>query len=351
MARQRLLLLALLSLIITIGNSSLGDNTDCSDHSTYHVNATTSTDLTSSFKPTFGPLSNGSYHWTWTLATETYNTRSSTTSIRQALWLNVQPRIDLHAPDLGQLGCGLVVHGLKPSVLEKASKQQSGTCTNILSATCITELIDGTTAYAAMLSSSSFVGITEICKEFKTLGGEWKTLGITSKCSDDLADDAWIQSFRKFLGFCPVHFSNTAVTCTRGITRLTKLPAFASPELPSSLTCTPENNASAPHISWGTSTYSSPNFTSYDNLTRSMTPLISIMFENHTTDSNTTLGYAQSQLSCLRPTVVNGSRVPTTPLTSGDGRIGGTGITGRIGGTALFLTVLVGILGIARVYA
>lgn len=52
--------------------------------------------------------------------------------------------------------------------------------------------------------------------------------------------------------------------------------------------------------------------TAYNNLTTSVTPLISVMFANHTIDFNTTLGYAQSRLSWLRPSdLQSGSQQPT----------------------------------------
>ena len=63
------------------------------------------------------------------------------------------------------------------------------------------------------------------------------------------------------------------------------------------------------------------------------------MFVNHTIDSNTTLGYSQSQLSCLHPDIVNGSRVPTTPIPSGAGNP-------SLIRTGLLLTVFVGLLNL-----
>ncbi len=58
--------------------------------------------------------------------------------------------------------------------------------------------------------------------------------------------------------------------------------------------------------------------TAYENLTTQVTPLISVLFENHTTDFNTTLGYSEAHLTCLRPSVVQaGSQQPTGGPTSG----------------------------------
>ena len=199
---------SLIALILAIVRSSLATAIDCSNSTTYYINATTSARLGSSFKAPTGPLSNGSNAWTWNLATESYNTETSNTAIRQAVWLDVQPPIDLPSPNLGYLGCGLVVHGLKTSVLQNRANQRSGTCDNMLSSTCVTELLNGTTEYAEELSHSESVPIADICKEFRTLGGAWKALGVTSKCSDDFTSEAWIETFRKSL---PVHLEYASV--------------------------------------------------------------------------------------------------------------------------------------------
>ena len=115
------------------------------------------------------------------------------------------------------------------------------------------------------------------------------------------------------------------------------LAAFASPQLVPQLCVSDPSvhqNASQPLHAWAASTYSAANMTAYDNLTTSVTPLISVMFANHTADFNYTLGYAQSRLSCLRPSIVqSGSQKPTGVPTS-------LARQGRVEGTYLLLIVM-----------
>lgn len=77
--------------------------------------------------------------------------------------------------------------------------------------------------------------------------------------------------------------------------------------------------SAAPIVAWGQSTYSTTNLTAYNNLTTSITPLISVMFVNHTTDGNSTEGYSQSQLVCLRPSNVQEGSVKPSALPTSDG--------------------------------
>ena len=101
--------------------------------------------------------------------------------------------------------------------------------------------------------------------------------------------------------------------------------AFASPQMPgdcNSTTMVPTENSSetgvygrestVPLFAWGQSAYSATNLTAYNNLTTSITPLVTVMFVNHSTNSNTTEGYSQSQLLCPRASNIQvGSVKPT----------------------------------------
>lgn len=45
---------------------------------------------------------------------------------------------------------------------------------------------------------------------------------------------------------------------------------------------------------------------------------MSVIFVNHTTYGNDRLDYPHGKLSCLRPQIVDGSRLPTTLIKLGD---------------------------------
>ena len=77
--------------------------------------------------------------------------------------------------------------------------------------------------------------------------------------------------------------------------------------------------SAAPIVARGQSTYSATNLTAYNNLITSITPLISVMFVNHTTDGNSSEGYSQSQLVCLRPSNVQEGSVKPSALPVLDG--------------------------------
>lgn len=186
----------------------------------------------------------------------------------------------------------------------------------MLGAKCIAALLNDTKTFGPLLSASEAVPIEQICGEFATQQG-WKEHGVPSDCSDAFSDQAWVETFRMHFSLPPyqgppVYFLH--------VPNAHKLAAFASPELASKPCVSDPNfhgNASQPLHTWAASTYSAANMTAYDNLTTSVTPLISVMFANHTTDFNYTLGYTQSQLSCLRPSnVQSGSQKPTGVPTS-----------------------------------
>lgn len=166
----------------------------CSSTTSFSVNATGSQSLTSPFKPPTGPLSNGSSNWIWNIATESYPASPPNLSVRQALWLDIQPPQDLLSPELGYLGCGLIAHGLKTSITQHA-QNDDGTCGSVLNAKCIAALLNDTTTFAPLLSASEAVPIEQICRAFATQQG-WKEHGVPSDCSDAFSDQAWVETLR-----------------------------------------------------------------------------------------------------------------------------------------------------------
>ena len=302
----------------------------------FAINATVSQSLSNPFKPPTGPLSNSTLsNWTWTLATESSPTAGSpNTTIRNALYLEIQPGQNLSSPTLGYLGCGLVAHNLKSSIL-KQSQNDNGTCESLFSAQCIDSLLKTTADNAHIYSGSDFTDIHTICQEFVTLNTQ--THGVLDECRDAFDGGlGWWDAFRK-----PNHvpFSSFPSLLLNMLFRneceLIKRPvytAFASPQLPpasSDPTCSTDgslsglNTSNLPLYSHGVSTYSSSNMTAYENLTTTITPLVSVMFVNHTTDFNSTQGWSQSQLTCLRPSDMQPGSVAPTGVPSGafgDGR-------------------------------
>ena len=205
MLQQRLLLrLVALTLSLVLSSHSFASAYSCLNSSTSDfgsaINATVSV-TESPFRTPSGPQSlvSGSNSWQWTLATESFYAGEKNVSISQNLWLDTQPLADLYSADFGYLGCGIVIHGLKTSVQQKAVVDRaSGTCNSVLSYDCGVELFDAPIDYARNLSGFEFMNITDICRGFTLLGGRWKALGVTEKCMDDLTKDAWIETFRKF---------------------------------------------------------------------------------------------------------------------------------------------------------
>ena len=173
---------------------------ECDLGGLYFLNATGASTLDDPFRTPDGPLSNGSGKWTWSVGTESYkitgNTTPNVTSVRQALWLDTDPPRIYQTPNLGYLGCGLLFHGLKQSLVEKAQNDTSGTCGSVLSDGCSGWLLNLTAAeIEASGPSYDNASIDQICKQWQVTS-DWAHQGVPSQCADTFEDWVWIQGFR-----------------------------------------------------------------------------------------------------------------------------------------------------------
>ena len=67
-------------------------------------------------------------------------------------------------------------------------------------------------------------------------------------------------------------------------------------------------------FAWGQSGYSMTNLTAYNNLTTSITPLVTVMFANHSADGESNQVYSHSQLVCPRASNIQGDSVKPTAV-------------------------------------
>ena len=189
--------LAFLGLALVDLSFQATNTSQCSPSPEVFVNATGSATLQDPFRTPTGPFVNGSGQWTWNIATESYADPTSNMSVRQALWLDITPPQSLSSPDLGYLGCALVVHGLKQSTIVKG-QNDNGTCGSMLSADCTSTMVKDTAQYAQLLSASTAVSAEEICLGFRT-HNIWPAHGVPDNCAGDFQDHAWVEGFRKCL--------------------------------------------------------------------------------------------------------------------------------------------------------
>lgn len=119
------------------------------DCNRYNINATASAIFTDQNTLSDGTIvSNGTTPatWNWTMLTQSRQQSANETDYRQEIGVTVDPPLNLSSVDLQFRGCGLLVQGLKDSVLKKAlglASQNKGSCDNILSSECQAELSSG----------------------------------------------------------------------------------------------------------------------------------------------------------------------------------------------------------------
>ncbi|KAL2053250.1 hypothetical protein ABVK25_006575 [Lepraria finkii] len=171
---------------------------DCDPQDRYYLNATGASTLNDPFRTPTGPLSNGSKEWTWSVGTESYTIDTSTTpnvtSIRQILWLGTDPIQIYKTPNLGYLGCGLLIHGLKQSTVAKGQNDTSGTCGSVLSDAGSATLLSVTAEIGTIASDSNAEPIEQICDLWQ-LNTDWGKQGAPPECADTFEKWAWIEGF------------------------------------------------------------------------------------------------------------------------------------------------------------
>jgi hypothetical protein len=186
----------LLSTLLAFSLSSVAQQLKCEIGYPFFVNASDSTTRVNQFQPPFGPLHNESVKWNWTLATACYNIEGSQGAVEQRLWLDTQPTLNLLSDDLGVIGCGVVAHGLTYDTLKKG-QNDNGTCSSMLSQTCIRSILNATSE-AAHGTTTAGSSASEICSNFENLQQNQLT-GLPSECSASFAKGAWLQSFGRVL--------------------------------------------------------------------------------------------------------------------------------------------------------
>ena len=177
--------------IFTLSLPTLVAAQNCSAPAPWSVNATGSQILIDPFRTPTGPFSIGSGNWTWNVATESLPSAGPVQKIRQTLWLETQPSQDFLSTSQPYLGCGLVTHGLKQSLV-KQGQNDNGTCESVFNSKCITALVDGTAQYAAELVSDKSQTVQELCAQFGVQGRN----GVPSDCGDAFENDGFIESVR-----------------------------------------------------------------------------------------------------------------------------------------------------------
>jgi hypothetical protein len=104
----------------------------------------------------------------------------------------------------------------------------------------------------------------------------------------------------------------------------TPVIVFASPQVEAYGETCPLNpgagNVTFPLVNWGQGPYSDSSMTLYNNLTASVTPLITVMLANRTFDATTRDSqWNQQYPTCLRPSnIAPGSAEPTGIPSSAD---------------------------------
>ena len=187
---------ASVSMTDTVALGGIAD--DCTSDNQYFFNTTGSHTLIDPFRTPNGNFSNGSGNWTWNIGTESYNSSApSTTSIRQLLWLKVEPLTNYFPHDPYHIGCGLIFHGLKESVIAKG-QNDTGTCGSVLSDKCSAFLLNVTAELGKGYSSSSNGRVDDICNLWQT-DMDFQKRGAPSECSETFEKWAWIQGFRTYL--------------------------------------------------------------------------------------------------------------------------------------------------------
>ena len=160
---------------------------NCGPKDQYYLNATGASTLNDPFRTPTGPSSNGSKEWTLSVGTESYTNDTSTTpnvtSICQILWLDTDPIQIYKTPNLGYLGCGLLIHGLKQSTVTKGQNDTSGTCGSVLSDACSATLLNVTAEIGTIASDSNAEPIDQICDLWQ-LNTDWQKKGAPPECAD-----------------------------------------------------------------------------------------------------------------------------------------------------------------------
>ena len=134
----------------------------------------------------------------WSVGTESYIITGKTTpNVRQALWLDTEPPRIYQNSNLGYLGCGLLFHGLKQSLVEKTQNDTSGTCGSVLGDQCSAWVLNLTATEGGAFGSDFLTSpIDQICNEWQ-VALDWAKQGVPSQCADTFEDWAWIQGFRE----------------------------------------------------------------------------------------------------------------------------------------------------------
>jgi hypothetical protein len=307
--------LTLLSIMLAFSLSSVAQEQKCETAYPFFINASDSTTRINPFQPPIGSLSNETTKWTWTLATASFNNEVGSGAVEQRLWLDTQPTLNLLSADLGVIGCGVVAHGLTHDALEKG-QGDNGTCSSMLSQSCIQSILNATSevVHGTATAESS---ASDICAKFQNLRPN-QLSGLPSECSESFTEGAWLQSFGK-CSLCP------AASELASLIR-TPLTVFASPQGAAYGRICPINsgagNVSYPVAEWGRGAYSASDMTLYDNLTTSVTPLITVMLANRTVDDTARDSqWSQQYLTCLRPSNLASGSAEPTGVPSGAGRM------------------------------
>ena len=171
------------------------------------TNASASIKLVDPFRTSGGPFQNGSGNWTWTLATVSHNDQKGNGTVEQRMWLDIKPRIDLQASNLGFVGCGAIFHGLTHDQLVQG-QDDDGYCNTILDDECRSALLQRSGTAAVDLSSDAPVSpelqndaITaiDLCRNLAFLNIDNNQSGFPSQCSKYFTKEAWIQTFGEYI--------------------------------------------------------------------------------------------------------------------------------------------------------
>ena len=144
------------------------------------MNTTSSQTLIDPFTTPTGSLFNRPSRWTWNIATESLREAGKNFSVRQALWLDINPFLNLRAPELGYLGGGIIAYGLKYSGIQRF-QGDDGTCISFFDSKCIDAFLNDTAGFAPDIAGSSAVPMREICDELITQQ-DWDTHGLPLGC-------------------------------------------------------------------------------------------------------------------------------------------------------------------------
>lgn len=191
-----LLVPEILLIAATLLSASLAQAPQCGVNADVSINASSTVTTFQPFDFPFGPYSDDSETWTWTLDTVSYDMHGPNGTAEQRLWLSTQLQVNLTNPQFGFLGCGMILHGLRHGTI-KHGQDDPGNCTSIFNSGCLRALDNSTNLTSQSLSPLVGHGnAQDLCNRLVNLGTNG-AYGLPDECSDAFLDDAWIQPFGK----------------------------------------------------------------------------------------------------------------------------------------------------------